>query len=188
MELPYEFDLLMDIKDTDILYKVLLNTDGFKASSFHTTETELVSLMERHNIPFPTGFVPSPTPVKEAPKHYYTDDGILNYTIKNRDLLVDIAKAFNMDGTPISNAELGELVRMAMELIYDYDIHLSMGESNLGGCLSVEEWKKVIPDCPKQASLKVLLYDYVESGGMYNYFNLVAIDAWSEIKFSLTIG
>lgn len=51
-KLPYEFDLLFDIKSIERLHN-LINDDSFDCFQ---DEYEVFALMEAYNIPFPEGF------------------------------------------------------------------------------------------------------------------------------------
>jgi len=51
-KLPYEFDLLFDIKSVEELHRLIIE-DRFDCFQ---DEYKVFSLMEDHNIPFPEGF------------------------------------------------------------------------------------------------------------------------------------
>jgi hypothetical protein len=112
-------------------------------------------------------------------KHYYGDNGILDYAI-NRELLVAMAELLpHVDGAEKA-IQRGVIQEMAVVLEYDYICHQGCG--GMGGCLTLAQWKLLDEETPLKTTLKKLLFDFAEQGYVVQEFLLVAHAAACEIQ------
>lgn len=62
----------------------------------------------------------------------------------------------------------GKVYTASTALQYEHNIHASLGETGLGGCLSAEEWfEQEIPEEPLERVVKVMLECFVVKEGYY---------------------
>jgi len=118
-------------------------------------------------------------------KHYYDDNGLLDYTVSDRQLLYDMAVAFDIPGkTPKEGKELLKDVReMALEIQYDYMIRKDL--LKIGGCLTVDEWRVEEEDTKGRTALKALFFDFIDQGYVFREFLLAAESARAEIIINM---
>ena len=121
-------------------------------------------------------------------KHYYSDDGILNFVPK-RELLVGLAEAigFNSLDDETATADiLYCLINKACGLLTSYECSRTM--AGLGGCVSVDKFFAADMKDPIDASLKLLLKNVVDDDVIAGYFVTVVMNAYFEILLNMRIG
>jgi len=124
-------------------------------------------------------------------KHYYNDDGILDYVPPDEIIFLLLKFTPKKDGNGESTHCMRQHVRSlviesASELVYEYDIHKSF--SGLGGCKSLEEWKEEKESSPLQTVLKQLLFDFIGQGYLYNEFMLAAWAAICNVQMEYALS
>lgn len=115
-------------------------------------------------------------------RHYYSDEGLLQYEVEDRGLLVELAKAFEpMEEKDFAQYRLKTLYE-ASNIMCQYSIHKNL--VGLGGCISVDTWRKEIPSDPVEAAVKLLFLDFITMGFIPNEFLLVALDTLHQLQIT----
>lgn len=118
------------------------------------------------------------------PKHYYSDDGILQFD-QNRGLLIKLAKAFNLEDMQVEeNRKMTRLdiVEKATEIICEYQCR-QLNPSR------IPEWREEIDVNPVTQALKEIFFDAIDRGFLHNEFLLIAWNAMAEIQcYAIGLG
>ena len=112
--------------------------------------------------------------------HYYSDDGILNHTWQDRQLLVILSESLITFDTEEFSMVRSRCIDIACSIIHDYGIHSAMG--GLGGCTTIDIWHNEVPDDKVKAALKLLFIEFIDAGYIVNEFKMAAFDAICEIQ------
>ena len=120
-------------------------------------------------------------------KHYYNDLGIVDYEYSHEHL-VDLSNALEFIEFNDTSSERAFIQDAQASVAYNYSIHESLGESGLGGCLSLEQWRKTIEHDPIEQILKLVLFDFTDKGYLYNEFSMVANSMICEIQFNKALS
>jgi hypothetical protein len=76
-KLPYDFDLLYDIKSVEELHRIL-NGEPHSMEIYRDKEIELCELMDHYKIPFPEGYT---RPIAATPDIWIDGNGVyITYT------------------------------------------------------------------------------------------------------------
>ena len=140
------------------------------------------------------------------PKHYYSDEGILQFD-QNDALLAKLEAALSKialragvllsklsESAPHARSvQRAELLTLCEDVVYEYSIHASLG-GHAGGCLTPEQWKakpELSDDgdpLPLKDIFKEMIFDFVEKGFLYNEFLLVGHDAIVQMQMMTMLG
>ena len=122
-------------------------------------------------------------------KHYYNDNGILQFD-HNRDLLVELAKAVNLNQMVNEHDRKmmrAELLNKAIEVQYDHSIYQSLPTS-IGGSLTYDEWKERTEDDPITNVFKRMILDAIQRDFMAEEFMLIAWSAICELQITFLLS
>lgn len=111
--------------------------------------------------------------------HYYDDEGNLQFDL-NRQLLVELFEV--LPDAESDSAQRQEIADLAATVEHDYEIHKTMG--GLGGCLSVDEWRRTDEETPVKTVLKRMLFDFIDRGFIPREFCLVTRSTICEIQLA----
>jgi hypothetical protein len=137
------------------------------------------------------------------PKHYYSDEGILQFD-QNDALLAKLEAALSkialragvlhdQDDKTARSVQRAELLTLCEDVVYEYSIHAALGGHG-GGCLTPEQWKAK-PELsdkgeplPLKDIFKEMIFDFVEKGFLYNEFLLVGHSAIVQMQMMTMLG
>ena len=120
-------------------------------------------------------------------KHYYDDDGHLNFD-QNRDLLVDLGRAY-LPRWPAAPEQYPQ-IRLEALLIADTLMHCYQVTEALAGAgdCALAEWGLKSSEDPCENVLRAMLVDFVERGYVVREFRMAAYDAMCEIQFTYLLS
>ena len=117
--------------------------------------------------------------------HYYDDSGVLNFTVKDRKTLWDIAEALGVKRLYDEKERpvlYHQVINAAAGIRTTYHACSCLG--GMGGGMTVEQYLASTPEDPLEAALLPLLREMLEQGILPDYLTLAAVDTLSELLFS----
>lgn len=104
-------------------------------------------------------------------KHYYSDDGIMQYQTPPKEMLKELEKALSF-ARKDNVYQVGLVINESCVIVLDYDAHVTM--EGLGGCTSVKEWERESEKNDLLQALKRIFFNYLEQGFLPHEFPLAA--------------
>lgn len=127
------------------------------------------------------GSEPQAMPAPVVAKHYYDDEGNLQFT-QNRELLVKLAEVL----MPLKPDQFERDRLLTFEQVHailiDYRIARDLG--GLGGGQDLERWRQSRPPDSLLAVLKEMFIDFLDRGFIAEEFKMAAHGAICEIQFA----
>lgn len=114
-----------------------------------------------------------------ARKHYYDEDGILNYTVSDRSLLVALAQALEPLSDDSLRAARPQVMKAADGLLADLQIEAERGRTDYRAPVEASEGCDAV--C---CALGALFNDFLDQGYLPQEFVLAAWSALMEIHFT----